>query len=213
MTKKLSVFALMAPIAVQAGEAIHVLNTEDLCHFYVNSIQISSAKIYGTAGSIESFLGRQGFVLIKSCSWALSEALAPGSMGSSQEAYIVRTHSKPNSLAKYQDLGPFDVVVGIEDPGLFLRIFEAEPMPAMATAGAGGEGSPPPNRPKVLTTTPAQSEEHICEVKGDFCLSSNGEASFTVQCGALNVSISSEGAFNVGLGIEKEIYGVDNQWK
>jgi hypothetical protein len=211
MIKKLAVFAVLAPIAAYASEAIRMLNTADLCHFNVNNVQISSAKIYGTAGSIESFLGRQGFVFIKSCSWALNEALAPGSIGSSQEAYVVETHSKPSSLAKYQDLGPFDIVVRIDDPRVFLRAFEAKPAPVIATAGAGGKDTPPPNGSQVLTDEPAQSEEEICEVKGDFCLFSNGEASFTVQCGALKVSISSEGTFNVGLGVQKEISEAGSQ--
>jgi hypothetical protein len=202
--KTVAVLFLFTATAAHAGE-IRMLNTKDLCHFHVNSVQISSANIYGTASSIEDFLGRQGFVFIKSCNWALSEALAPGSMGSSQEAYVVKTHSKPVSLKKYQNLEPFDIVVTIDDPKVFLGIFETKPMPAVETAGGEGQKPPPPNGPKVSTTERRQGEEKICEVKGDFCFSSDGEASFTVQCGALNVSVSSEGTFNVGLGVQKEI--------
>jgi len=164
------------------------LRTSQVCTFKISAVVVTDAVIIGHRESMLLFLqSRQ--VYVHACDWLLAPV-----KGMSETEYVMAKAAKAGSVPT--DLGGNQVLVRLAHAEEFLAVFAASGSqpPNEPPGGAGPPAGKP--APAAIPVTPGSAEE--CKVE-KICVKRDGHAEYEMKCGELDVEMSTDGAFGIGI--------------
>ena len=181
-----TLFILVCRIDIASCQVIE-LDSGSLCIMTINSVKLTKGKVYAHPEDLLPILEKKKWIYAHSCKYLFATMSMADKPTEAQYIISNDTTLLPKNHI-FANIPRGQICIVLDEPVDFLMIYK----------GPNQKPSSEPGNGKSVDIKPIQ-EGITCEVSGDLCVTSDGEAEYTVKCKeqGLNVKLSTKGKFTI----------------